>query len=89
VRRKLSYDLYYVRRVSPLLDVRIAVSTGFYLLARLSKAMSEVLVRAPGREADRQRHVGNPAMSIELQFPRASASQRRRAPSVVEGVKAA
>jgi len=89
VRRKLSYDLYYVRRVSPMLDVRIAASTGFYLLARLSKAMSEVLVRAPGREADRQRHFGNPAMSIELQFPRVSASQRRRAPSVVKGVKAA
>jgi lipopolysaccharide/colanic/teichoic acid biosynthesis glycosyltransferase len=89
VRRKLSYDLYYVRRASPLLDVRIAASTGFYLLARLSKAMSEVLVRAPGREADRQRRVGTPAMSIELQFPRASASRRGRAPSVVEGVKAA
>jgi lipopolysaccharide/colanic/teichoic acid biosynthesis glycosyltransferase len=89
VRRKLSYDLYYVRRVSPMLDVRIAASTGFYLLARLSKAMSDVLVRAPGREADRQRHVGNPAMSIELQFPRASASGRRRAPSAVEGVRAA
>jgi lipopolysaccharide/colanic/teichoic acid biosynthesis glycosyltransferase len=90
VRRKLSYDLYYVRRASPMLDVRIAASTGFYLLARFSKAMSEGLVRAPGREAERQRHLGNPALSIELQFPRASISaSRRNANGVVEGVKAA
>jgi lipopolysaccharide/colanic/teichoic acid biosynthesis glycosyltransferase len=87
VRRKLSYDLYYVRRVGPLLDARIAASTGFYLLGRLSKSMSELLVRAPGREADRQRNISNPGLSIELQFPRVNSS--RRGAETIEGVKAA
>jgi lipopolysaccharide/colanic/teichoic acid biosynthesis glycosyltransferase len=32
VRRKLAYDLYYVRRVSPWLDLRILVCTTLYLL---------------------------------------------------------
>jgi lipopolysaccharide/colanic/teichoic acid biosynthesis glycosyltransferase len=32
VRRKLAYDLYYVRRVSPWLDLRIAFCTVLYLL---------------------------------------------------------
>ena len=87
VRRKLSYDLYYVRRVGPLLDARIAASTGFYLLGRLSKSMSELLVRAPGRAADRQRNFAHPALSIELQLPRVNLS--RQGAETIEGVKAA
>lgn len=32
VRRKLAYDLYYVRHLSPWLDLRVALGTLFYLL---------------------------------------------------------
>jgi lipopolysaccharide/colanic/teichoic acid biosynthesis glycosyltransferase len=32
VRRKLAYDLYYVRQVSPWLDLRILLCTAFYLM---------------------------------------------------------
>ncbi len=32
VRRKLAYDLFYVQRISPWLDVRLLICTGFYAL---------------------------------------------------------
>jgi lipopolysaccharide/colanic/teichoic acid biosynthesis glycosyltransferase len=32
VRRKLAYDLYYVRRMNPWMDLRLALCTAFHLL---------------------------------------------------------
>jgi lipopolysaccharide/colanic/teichoic acid biosynthesis glycosyltransferase len=48
VRRKLAYDLYYVRRLSFWLDARILLSTGFYLLS-VPFAVPRTLLRVPSR----------------------------------------
>ena len=53
VRKKLAHDLYYVREVSFLLDVRIAFSTGFYFLAAASQAVCAALVKPYGRAVER------------------------------------
>ncbi len=45
VRRKLGYDLHYVREVSPLLDARIVVSTSLNLLSDVMHAVGKALVR--------------------------------------------
>lgn len=45
VRRKLAYDLHYIREVSLLLDMRILVATFFHLLAAAINAASKALVR--------------------------------------------
>jgi lipopolysaccharide/colanic/teichoic acid biosynthesis glycosyltransferase len=97
VRRKLSCDLYYVRRQGFRLDLRIAVSTLFYLLGRLSKSVSEMLIRSHGAEADHGRDADNVsqdhadrAAPLRLRLPRVRSSQRGAAePAVIEGVKAA
>jgi lipopolysaccharide/colanic/teichoic acid biosynthesis glycosyltransferase len=97
VRRKLSCDLYYVRHEGFLLDFRIAASTGFYLLGRLSKSLSEMLIRSHGSQADRERHVGSEALSLvggreeslSLHLPRARSISQRATEPIVEGVKAA
>ena len=52
VRKKLAHDLYYVREVSFLLDVRIAFSTGFYFLAAASQAVCAALVKPYGNAAE-------------------------------------
>ena len=41
VRRKLAYDLYYVRNLSPLLDVRVAAATPCYFAAAAARAAGE------------------------------------------------
>jgi lipopolysaccharide/colanic/teichoic acid biosynthesis glycosyltransferase len=48
VRRKLVYDLYYVRYMSPWLDARILICTGFYLIAALANTQCK-LVMLPDR----------------------------------------
>jgi lipopolysaccharide/colanic/teichoic acid biosynthesis glycosyltransferase len=87
VRRKLDYDLYYVRRVSPSLDLRIAASTLFYLTARVSKATSELLIRTPGRHAEREQQPADDVRPPELHFPRIN--PRRNDADTIDGVKAA
>lgn len=49
VRRKLRYDLYYVRGQSLLLDVRVLLATAVYVL-RLPFGFSQKVLRVPGRE---------------------------------------
>jgi lipopolysaccharide/colanic/teichoic acid biosynthesis glycosyltransferase len=95
VRRKLSCDLYYVHRQGFLLDFRIAVSTLFYLLGRLSKSVSELLIRSHGAEADHGRDAGNASETharqdgpLRLRLPRVRSSPRDAEPAI-EGVKAA
>ena len=46
VRRKLAYDLYYVHRVSLLLDLRILLSTGFHL-AHVPFRITRKLLKVP------------------------------------------
>ena len=45
VRRKLAYDLYYVRNVSPLMDLRVAVATPCYFAAAAVKAAGEAAAK--------------------------------------------
>ena len=42
VSRKLAYDLYYIREVSPWLDLRIALSTVVYLCGAMFGSISEL-----------------------------------------------
>jgi hypothetical protein len=48
VRNKLAHDLYYVREVNPLLDLRIALSTPCYFLAAAVDGVRRALVRSCG-----------------------------------------
>jgi lipopolysaccharide/colanic/teichoic acid biosynthesis glycosyltransferase len=43
VRRKLAHDLYYIRRLSPLLDLRLLVCTAFYALGVPFRVLSRTL----------------------------------------------
>ena len=52
VRKKLAHDLYYVREVSFLLDVRIGFSTAFYFVGAISQALCTLLVRSYGRAVE-------------------------------------
>jgi lipopolysaccharide/colanic/teichoic acid biosynthesis glycosyltransferase len=47
VRRKLVYDLYYIKKAGPLVDLQILVSTGFLFLG-IPTAVSCKLLRVPG-----------------------------------------
>jgi lipopolysaccharide/colanic/teichoic acid biosynthesis glycosyltransferase len=53
VRKKLAHDLYYVREVSLVLDLRIGLSTAFYFLAAAAHAVCGQLVRNPGLAVER------------------------------------
>jgi lipopolysaccharide/colanic/teichoic acid biosynthesis glycosyltransferase len=44
VRRKLAYDLYYVRHVGPWLDFRLLLCTGFYLVGVSFYLMQKLLL---------------------------------------------
>ena len=44
VRRKLKHDLYYIREVSPWLDLRIALSTVLYLVGVVLHMLGRRLV---------------------------------------------
>jgi lipopolysaccharide/colanic/teichoic acid biosynthesis glycosyltransferase len=54
VRRKLMYDLYYVREVSPWLDLRIILGTFFYIVGTTFKALGKLLVKSHGAAAERE-----------------------------------
>lgn len=54
VRRKLAYDLHYVREVSLVLDVRIIFATGLYFTAVTIKAIGEYLVKSERAVVERQ-----------------------------------
>jgi lipopolysaccharide/colanic/teichoic acid biosynthesis glycosyltransferase len=54
VRRKLMYDLYYVREISPQLDLRILFGTFFYMIGVTLKAMGKFIVKAHGDAAERE-----------------------------------
>jgi lipopolysaccharide/colanic/teichoic acid biosynthesis glycosyltransferase len=50
VRRKLAYDLYYIRHLSPWLDARLLCCTAFYALGVPFRVLSRLL-RIPGSAA--------------------------------------
>ena len=52
VRKKLAHDLYYVREVSFLLDLRIAFSTAFFFAGAACAALCDALVRSYGRQVE-------------------------------------
>jgi lipopolysaccharide/colanic/teichoic acid biosynthesis glycosyltransferase len=54
VRRKLMYDLYYVKEVGPLLDVRILLGTALYICGTTFKALGKLLVKSHGDAAERE-----------------------------------
>ena len=45
LRRKLAYDLYYVRNLSAVLDLRVAVSTPCYFAAAAAQAAGEAVAK--------------------------------------------
>jgi lipopolysaccharide/colanic/teichoic acid biosynthesis glycosyltransferase len=49
VRRKLAYDLYYIRQVNPWMDFRILVSTALHMVGIPYRWLT-VLFMLPGRE---------------------------------------
>lgn len=49
VQKKLAYDLYYVKQLSPWLDLRILFSTGFFILG-MPRGWVRRLLRVPIRE---------------------------------------
>jgi lipopolysaccharide/colanic/teichoic acid biosynthesis glycosyltransferase len=53
VKRKLSLDLYYVRNVNFLLDVRIALCTAFYFCGCACRGICAALVKPYGNHARR------------------------------------
>ncbi|MGA2582325.1 MAG: sugar transferase [Tepidisphaeraceae bacterium] len=53
VRRKLAYDLYYVDRFSPMLDIRISISTFFYFSAEVAELWSRLAVMKHGKHVQR------------------------------------
>ncbi len=57
VRRKLVYDLYYVRNMSPWLDARILICTAFYLIAALANTQCK-LVMLPDRNPTQRELAG-------------------------------
>jgi lipopolysaccharide/colanic/teichoic acid biosynthesis glycosyltransferase len=77
VRRKLSHDLYYIRRVGFLLDLQLAYSTVLYLAARFLKSISELVIRFHGRQAEEmycnvEKRTPEHSESLELLLPLAS-----------------
>ena len=58
VRRKLTYDLYYIREVSPWLDLRIAISTALYLMGTAQHMVGRRLVKRWGASAEYNTETG-------------------------------
>jgi lipopolysaccharide/colanic/teichoic acid biosynthesis glycosyltransferase len=54
LRKKLAHDLYYVRHVSLLLDLRISISTGFYFLGAVCNALCGAMVKSHGKEVEQE-----------------------------------
>jgi len=53
VRRKLAHDLYYIRRMSLVLDLRIAAATAHYFIAAAANAVRLSVMRSAGHPAER------------------------------------
>jgi lipopolysaccharide/colanic/teichoic acid biosynthesis glycosyltransferase len=53
IRLKLAHDFYYVDHMSLLLDIRIAISTGMYFLAEVSRIWSRLAVGSEGQAVER------------------------------------
>jgi lipopolysaccharide/colanic/teichoic acid biosynthesis glycosyltransferase len=58
VRRKLMYDLYYIREISPWLDLRIALSTALYLMGAVLHIVGRRLVKRYGEAAEYNTETG-------------------------------
>lgn len=69
VRRKLAYDLYYLREANPWLDLRIALSTALYLFGAMSHSLGRRLVSPYGSAAERDRDTGTLMSEEECQTP--------------------
>jgi hypothetical protein len=54
VRRKLAHDVYYVREMSLLVDLRIAICTPCYFLAEATEVLRTVMVRSYGTAVKRR-----------------------------------
>jgi lipopolysaccharide/colanic/teichoic acid biosynthesis glycosyltransferase len=52
VRRKLMYDLYYVKEIGIWLDLRIAVGTGLYFAGVTLRALGKMLIKGDGHAAE-------------------------------------
>ena len=57
VRRKLAYDLYYIRHLSPWLDLRLLVCTAFYAVGVPFAVLSRLL-GVPAQRGGRAGHAG-------------------------------
>jgi lipopolysaccharide/colanic/teichoic acid biosynthesis glycosyltransferase len=68
VRRKLAHDLYYIQHLSPWLDLRLLVCTGFYALGIPFAALSKFLGIPAGDTLERDMHkvVGEPVARLRL-----------------------
>jgi lipopolysaccharide/colanic/teichoic acid biosynthesis glycosyltransferase len=80
VRRKLAYDLYYVRHVGPGLDLRLALATGLSL-AGVPFSLSCRFLRLPGGVAVEQAYRARLARE-ESECPPGPAANARLAPEV-------
>jgi hypothetical protein len=94
VRRKLCCDLYYVRHVGLLLDIRILASTCLFVASRILRPLSEVLIRSYTRRADvehklaSERSLAIGKVGLELRLADAPLVGSRR-DAALEGVKRA
>jgi lipopolysaccharide/colanic/teichoic acid biosynthesis glycosyltransferase len=52
VRRKLAFDLYYIRCINPLLDARIFVCTALHFLAEGASACEKMLIGSYGKAVE-------------------------------------
>jgi lipopolysaccharide/colanic/teichoic acid biosynthesis glycosyltransferase len=99
VRMKLAHDFYYVDHVSLLMDLRIAISTGMYFLAEVSRIWSRLAVRSEGEAISRlleiapiPEHDASDQDDIELpepiltHSPRHASSSRRAQPAMTDAV---
>ena len=66
VRRKLSHDLYYIRHMSFVLDVRLALSTPFRLLGEVSLSLSRRLVRPTASRLPITEPAGQPVAIVSM-----------------------
>ena len=69
VHRKLAYDLYYVREVNPLLDLRIALSTFLYLCSVALHLLGRRMVSPYGAAAERDHDAGKVISEEKFETP--------------------
>lgn len=75
VRRKLAYDLLYINRLSPWLDLRILCCTAFYAVG-IPYHISRRVFRMPRGEEGEQRAEGNMVVA-SIPLPSAKATEAR------------